>query len=116
MLETEIDLHRFPDLTDHALTQGGIVMPGAAYLEMAFAMVMDQFVYVAGLELSNVKLSSLLTLPETQVTIVQCITDFFFCYSSTFLKMTSSALVRNKTGRPNLHLLVHSSADVFRRF
>ena len=65
--ETEIDLHRFPDLKDHALKQGGTVMPGATYLEMAFAMVMDQFVAVAGLELSDVKLSSLLTLPETQV-------------------------------------------------
>ena len=43
-------------------------MPGATYLEMAFAMAMDQFVHVAGLELSEVKLSSLLTLPETQVT------------------------------------------------
>ena len=66
--ETEIDLHRFPDLKDHALIQGTTVMPGATYLEMAFAMAMDQFVHVAGLELSEVKLSSLLTLPETQVT------------------------------------------------
>ena len=65
--ETEIDLHRFPNLRDHALKQGGPVMPGAAYLEMAFAMAKDQFVDVAGLELSDVKLSSLLTLPETQV-------------------------------------------------
>ena len=65
--ETEIDLHRFPTLKDHALIQGGTVMPGSAYLEMAFAMVMDKFVDVAGLELSDVKLSSLLTLPETQV-------------------------------------------------
>ncbi len=65
--ETEIDLHRFPNLKDHALIQGGTVMPGAAYLEMAFAMVKDKFVDVAGLELSDVKLSSLLTLPETQV-------------------------------------------------
>ena len=71
--ETEIDLHRFPNLKDHALIQGGTVMPGAAYLEMAFAMVRDQFVNVAGLELSDVKLSSLLTLPETQVTKVQWI-------------------------------------------
>ena len=65
--ETEIDLHRFPNLRDHALIQGGPVMPGAAYLEMAFAMAKDQFVEVAGLELSDVKVSSLLTLPETQV-------------------------------------------------
>ncbi len=66
--ETEIDLHRFPTLKDHAFIQGGAVMPGAAYLEMAFAMVKDKFVDVAGLELSDVKLSSVLTLPETQVT------------------------------------------------
>ena len=66
--ETEIDLHRFPGLKDHALIQGTALMPGAAYIEMAFAMAMDQFVHVAGLELTNVKLSSLLTLPETQVT------------------------------------------------
>ena len=65
--ETEIDLHRFPNLRDHALIQGGPVMPGAAYVEMAFAMAKDQFVDVAGLELSDVKISSLLTLPETQV-------------------------------------------------
>ena len=66
--ETEIDLHRFPILKDHAFIQGGAVMPGAAYLEMAFAMVKDKFIDVAGLELSDVKLSNLLTLPETQVT------------------------------------------------
>ena len=66
--ETEIDLHCFPDLKDHALIQGTTVMPGAAYLEMAFAMAMDQFVHVSGLELADVKLSTLLTLPETQVT------------------------------------------------
>ena len=66
--ETEIDLHRFPTLKDHAFIQGGAVMPGAAYMEMAFAMVKDKFVDVAGLELNDVKLSSLLTLPETQVT------------------------------------------------
>ncbi|KAJ7385694.1 hypothetical protein OS493_013722 [Desmophyllum pertusum] len=65
--ETEIDLHRFPNLKDHALIQGGAIMPGAAYLEMAFAMVKDTFVDVAGLELCDVKLLSLLTLPETQV-------------------------------------------------
>ena len=70
--ETEIDLHRFPNLKDHALIQGGTVMPGATYLEMAFAMVKDLFVDVAGLELTDVKLSSLLTLPETQVTNLQC--------------------------------------------
>ncbi|KAL9968892.1 hypothetical protein ACROYT_G021036 [Oculina patagonica] len=65
--ETEIDLHHFSTLKDHALIQGGTVMPGSAYLEMAFAMVRDKFVDIAGLELSDVKLSSLLTLPETQV-------------------------------------------------
>ena len=66
--ETEIDLHHFPTLKDHAFIQGGAVMPGAAYLEMAFAMVKDKFIDVAGLELSDVKLSNVLTLPETQVT------------------------------------------------
>ena len=70
--ETEIDLNRFPTLKDHALIQGGTVMPGSAYLEMAFAMVMDKFVDVAGLELNDVKLSSLLTLPETQVNKNHC--------------------------------------------
>ncbi|XP_022788744.1 uncharacterized protein LOC111328543 [Stylophora pistillata] len=65
--ETEIDLHRFSILKDHALIQGGTVMPGAAYLEMAFAMLKDKFVGVSGLELRDVKLSSLLTLPDTQV-------------------------------------------------
>ena len=65
--ETEIDVHRFASLKDHALIQGGTVMPGAAYLEMAFAMAKDKFADIAGLELSDVRLSSLLTLPETQV-------------------------------------------------
>ncbi|PFX28735.1 uncharacterized protein LOC111325863 [Stylophora pistillata] len=65
--ETEIDLYNFPSLKDHALIEGGAVMPGAAYLEMAFAMVKDKFLHISGLELSDVKLSSLLTLPETQV-------------------------------------------------
>ena len=65
--ETEIDLHRFQTLKDHAFIQGGAVMPGAAYLEMAFAMVKDKFVDVASMELTDVKLSNLLTLPETQV-------------------------------------------------
>ena len=77
--ETEIDLHHFPNLKDHALIQGGTVMPGAAYLEMAFAMARDQFVDVAGLELSDVKLLSLLTLPDTQVTKVQCIKSLVSC-------------------------------------
>ncbi|KAL9970373.1 hypothetical protein ACROYT_G022737 [Oculina patagonica] len=65
--ETEIDLHRFPILKDHALIQGGTVMPGAVYLEMAFAMAKETFVDVSGLELVDVKLLNLLTLPETQV-------------------------------------------------
>ena len=65
--ETEIDLHRFPTLKDHAFIQGGAVMPGAAYLEMAFAMVKDKFVDVACVELTDLKLLNLLTLPETQV-------------------------------------------------
>ena len=65
--ETEIDLHRFPTLKDHAFIQGGAVMPGAAYLEMAFAMARDKFVDVACMELTDVKLAKLLTLPETQV-------------------------------------------------
>ena len=70
--ETEIDVHRFASLKDHALIQGGTVMPGAAYLEMAFAMAKDKFVNIAGLELSGVKLSNLLTLPETQVNKIKC--------------------------------------------
>ena len=65
--ETEIDVHRFPTLKDHAFIQGGAVMPGVAYVEMAFAMAKDTFVDVTGLELSDVKLLSVLTLPETQV-------------------------------------------------
>ena len=65
--ETEIDLHRFPTLKDHAFIQGGAVMPGTAYLEMAFAMAKDKFVDVACMELTDVKLLNILTLPETQV-------------------------------------------------
>ena len=47
-------------------------MPGAAYLEMAFAMVEDKFVDVACLELTDVKHLNLLTLPETQVVYILC--------------------------------------------
>ena len=65
--ETEIDLHRFPTLRDHAFIQGGAVMPGTAYVEMAFAMVKDKFIDVACIELTDVKLLNLLTLPEMQV-------------------------------------------------
>ena len=68
--ETEIDLHRFPALKDHAFIQGGAVMPGTAYVEMAFAMVKDKFVDVPCFELTDVKLLNLLTLPETQVVII----------------------------------------------
>ena len=80
--ETEIDLHRFPTLKDHAFIQGGAVMPGTAYLEMAFAMVKDKFVDVACLELTDVKLLNLLTLPETQVLNFVCTkecAEFQFC-------------------------------------
>lgn len=65
--ECEIDLHHFPVLKDHAIVQGGAVMPAAAYLEMALAMARNYFVDVEGLELSDVKFLRLLTLPETQV-------------------------------------------------
>ena len=71
--ETEIDLHRFPTLKDHAFIQGGAVMPGTAYVEMAFAMVKDKFVDVPCFELTDVKLLNLLTLPETQVINILCI-------------------------------------------
>jgi len=71
--ETEIDLHRFPLLKDHAFIQGGAVMPGTGYVEMAFAMVKDKFVDVACLELTDVKLLNLLTLPETQVGNIMCV-------------------------------------------
>ena len=67
--ECEIDLHHFPQLKDHAMVQGGAVMPAAAYLEMALAMAKNYFLDVEGLELSDVKLLRLLTLPETQVNI-----------------------------------------------
>ena len=69
--ECEIDLHRFPHLKDHAIVQGGAVMPAAAYLEMALAMAKNYFVDVKGLELIDVKLLRLLTLPETQVNILK---------------------------------------------
>ena len=65
--ECEIDLHHFPYLNDHAIVQGGVVMPAAAYLEMVLAMAKNYFVDVEGLQLSDVRLLRLLTLPETQV-------------------------------------------------
>ncbi|XP_015775362.1 PREDICTED: phthiocerol/phenolphthiocerol synthesis polyketide synthase type I PpsD-like isoform X3 [Acropora digitifera] len=65
--ECDIDLHHFPHLKDHAIVQGVVVMPAAAYLEMALAMAKNYFVDVEGLQLSDVKLFRLLTLPETQV-------------------------------------------------
>ena len=69
--ECEIDLHHFPHLKDHAIVQGGAVMPAAAYLEMALAMAKNYFVDVEGLELNDVRLLRLLTLPETEVNILK---------------------------------------------
>ena len=43
-------------------------MPATAYLEMALAIAKNYFLFVEGLELSDVKLLRLLALPETQVT------------------------------------------------
>ena len=65
--ETEIDLQRFPSLRDHVLLEGGTVLPGAVYLEMAFAMAKETFNHGSGIELKDVKFLSILTLPETKV-------------------------------------------------
>ena len=65
--ETEIDLQKFQSLKDHVLLEGGTVLPGAAYLEMAFAMAKETFNYGSGIELKDVKFLSILTLPETKV-------------------------------------------------
>ena len=66
--ETENDLLNITSLKNHDLIEGGAVMSGVAYREMAFAMVNDKFVHILSLDLGNVKLSSPPTLPKTQVT------------------------------------------------
>lgn len=48
-------------------------MFGFVYLEMVFVMVMDKFVDVVGLELSDVKFLSFLILLEIQVNKNYCI-------------------------------------------
>ena len=65
--ETEIDLQKFRSLKDHVLLEGGTVLPGAVYLEMAFAMAKETFNHGSGIELKDVKFLSILTLPETKV-------------------------------------------------
>ena len=65
--ETEIDLQKFRSLKDHVLLEGGTVLPGAVYLEMAFAMAKETFNHGSGIELKDVRFLSILTLPETKV-------------------------------------------------
>ena len=65
--ETEIDLEKFQSLKDHVLREGGTVLPGAVYLEMAFAMAKETFKHGSGIELKDVKFLNILTLSETKV-------------------------------------------------
>ncbi|XP_048587065.1 mycocerosic acid synthase-like polyketide synthase isoform X2 [Nematostella vectensis] len=64
--DTEVDTYHLPYLKDHTLTQGGTIMPAAAYLEMAFAMSKETFM-CSSLELKDVKFRAVLTLPEGQI-------------------------------------------------
>lgn len=68
--EVEVDLYRFPYLTDHALIHGGHVFPGAACIEMAIAMAIEKFC-CDEVEVKNVQLSNVLTTPENQVRLLQ---------------------------------------------
>lgn len=62
----EIDLYKHQYLEDHALAQGGAIMPGAGYIEMALAMARDRYPR-NNIELRNVRLTNLLTLSDNQV-------------------------------------------------
>lgn len=64
--EVEVDLYQFPYLRDHALTQGGPVFPGAAFVEMAIAMAVERFC-CDEVEVKNTEFNNVLTIPENQV-------------------------------------------------
>ncbi|XP_031568280.1 uncharacterized protein LOC116302983 isoform X2 [Actinia tenebrosa] len=69
--ETEIDLHRFPTFKDHVIIQGGPVLPGSSFVEMAIAMAYERFHCSEGLQITNVRFTNLLTLPESQVRLLR---------------------------------------------
>ena len=64
--EVELDLYQFPYLRDHALIQGGPVLPGAACVEMAIAMAVERFC-CDEVEVRNTEFNNILTIPENQV-------------------------------------------------
>ena len=68
--EVEVDLYQFPTLRDHALTQGGPVLPGSACIEMAIAMTVEKFC-CDEVEIKNVQFTSILTIPENQIRLIR---------------------------------------------
>lgn len=68
--EVEVDLYQFPTLRDHALLQGGPVLPGSACIEMAIAMTVEKFC-CDEIEVKNVQFTNILTLPENQVRLLR---------------------------------------------
>lgn len=69
--ETEVDLHRFPTFKDHVIIQGGPVLPGSSFVEMAIAMAYEKFHCSTRVEITNVRFTNLLTLPESQVRLLR---------------------------------------------
>ena len=65
-----MDLYQFPTLKDHALRQGGPVLPGSACVEMAIAMTVERFC-CDEVEIKNVEFTSILTLPENQIRLLR---------------------------------------------
>ena len=68
--EVEVDLYQFPTLKDHALRQGGPVLPGSACVEMAIAMTVERFC-CDEVEIKDVEFTSILTLPENQIRLLR---------------------------------------------
>ena len=68
--EVEVDLYQYPTLRDHALMQGGPVLPGSACIEMAIAMTVEKFC-CDEVEIKNIQFTNVLTIPENQVRLLR---------------------------------------------
>ena len=65
-----MDLYQYPTLRDHALMQGGPVLPGSACIEMAIAMTVEKFC-CDEVEIKDIQFTNILTIPENQVRLLR---------------------------------------------
>lgn len=68
--EAQVDLYKYPTLRDHALMQGGPVLPGSACIEMAIAMTVEKFC-CDEVEIRDIQFTNILTIPENQVRLLR---------------------------------------------